>query len=155
LAQIFGIAEKEFQTSMLQKKTAMLRAGATDQEIEDAMSLEEINLKYAAGVDAANKQITTNNKLIAEGSGDKDLLNKNTAVSASVDRKLNKELPKATKAQTDLNEAQKDAPFLQRIRDLKDEIKLLLIVNDAERRLAELRNEYNGDAAKARASFQS
>jgi hypothetical protein len=153
LAQIFGIAEKELQTSMLQKKTAMLRAGATDQEIEDAMSLEEINLKYTAGVDAANKQITTNNKLIAEGSGDKDLLNKNTAAQVRLIGKLNEELPKAIKAQTDLNEAQKDAPFLQRIRDLKEEIKLLLIVNDAERRLAELRNEYNGDAAKARQVF--
>ena len=153
LAQIFGIAEKELQTSMLQKKTAMLRTGATDQEIEDAMSLEEINLKYTAGVDAANKQITTNNKLIAEGSGDKDLLNKNTAAQVRLIGKLNEELPKAIKAQTDLNEAQKDAPFLQRIRDLKDEIKLLLIVNDAERRLAELRNEYNGDAAKAQQVF--
>ena len=153
LAQIFGIAEKELQTSMLQKKTAMLRTGATDQEIEDAMSLEEINLKYTAGVDAANKQIATNNKLIAEGSGDKDLLNKNTAEQVRLIGKLNEELPKAIKAQTDLNEAQKDAPFLQRIRDLKDEIKLLLIVNDAERRLAELRNEYNGDAAKAQQVF--
>jgi tape measure domain-containing protein len=153
LAQIFGIAEKELQTSMLQKKTAMLRAGATDQEIEDAMSLEEINLKYTAGVDAANKQIATNNKLIAEGSGDKDLLNKNTAAQVRLIGKLNEELPKAIKAQTDLNEAQKDAPFSQRIRDLKEEIKLLLIVNDAERRLAELRNEYNGDAAKAQQVF--
>ena len=153
LAQIFGIAEKELQTSMLQKKTAMLRTGATDQEIEDAMSLEEINLKYTAGVDAANKQIATNNKLIAEGSGDKDLLNKNTAAQVRLIGKLNEELPKAIKAQTGLNEAQKDAPFLQRIRDLKEEIKLLLIVNDAERRLAELRNDYGGDAAKAQQVF--
>ena len=153
LAQIFGIAEKELQTSMLQKKTAMLRAGATDQEIEDAMSLEEINLKYTAGVDAANKQIAANNKLIAEGSGDKNILNKNTAAQLRLIARLNEELPKATKAQTDLNEAQKDAPFLQRIRDLKEEIKLLLIVNDAERRLAELRNDYGGDAAKAQQVF--
>jgi tape measure domain-containing protein len=153
LAQIFGVAEKEFQAGMLQKKTAMLRAGATDQEIEDAMSLEEINLKYAAGVEAANNQIAANNKLIAGGLGDKDILNKNTDYQRWLIGELNKELPKAVVAQTNLNEAQKDAPFLQRIRDLKEEIKLLLIVNDAERRLAELRNEYGDDAAKAQQVF--
>ena len=153
LAQIFGIAEKELQTSMLQKKTAMLRAGATDQEIEDAMSLEEINLKYTAGVEAANKQIAANNKLIAEGSGDKDILNKNTAAQLRLIARLNEELPKATKAQTDLNEAQKDAPFLQRIKDLKEEIKLLLIINTEERRLAELTKEFNGDKVKAQEIF--
>ena len=153
LAQIFGVAEKELQAGMLQKKTAMLRAGATDQEIEDAMSLEEINLKYAAGVEAANNQIATNNKLIAGSLGDKNILNKNTEYQRWLIGELNKELPKAVVAQTNLNEAQKDAPFLQRIRDLKEEIKLLLIVNDAERRLAELRNEYGGDAAKAQQVF--
>ena len=40
--------------------------------------LEELNLKYAAGVQAANDQITANNKLIAERAKDKNALNKNT-----------------------------------------------------------------------------
>ena len=152
LAQIFGIAEKQLQTGMLQKKTAMLRAGATDQEIEDAMSLEEINLRHAAGVEAANRQIAANNKLIAEGSPDKDILNKNTAAQLRLISRLNEELPKATKAQADLNKAQKEAAFTGRVAALKEEIKLLLIANDAERRLAELRKEYK-DEAKVKEIF--
>ena len=153
LAQIFGVAEKEFQTSMVRKEAAMLRAGATDQEIEDAMSLEEINLKHAAGVEAANRQIEVNNKLIKEGSPDKDILNKNTAVQQRLIQRLNEELPKAVKAQKELNQAQKDAPFLKRIRDLKEEIKLLLIINTEERRLAELTEEFNGNKARAQEVF--
>ena len=148
LAQIFGVAEKEFQAGMLQKKTAMLRAGATDQEIEDAMSLEELNLKYAAGVQAANDQIAANNKLIAEGSKDKDALNKNTAYQLWLIDKLNKELPKAAQAQSALNKATKEYAFAGAIKTLQEEIKLLLIINDEERRLAELRKTYSASEAQ-------
>jgi tape measure domain-containing protein len=148
LAQIFGIAEKELQTSMLQKKTAMLRAGATDQEIEDAMSIEELNLKYVAGIEAANAQIVRNKALKDQGAISQDELNKRNDYQNFLIGELNKELPKAIKAQTDLNQAQKDAPLLQRIRDLKEEIKLLFIINDIERRREELRKEYGGDEKK-------
>jgi hypothetical protein len=47
----------------------------------------------------------------------------------------------------------KQVDFEQKLRGLREEIKLLLIVNDAESRLAELRNEYDGDAAKAQQIF--
>jgi tape measure domain-containing protein len=47
----------------------------------------------------------------------------------------------------------KQVDFEQKLRGLREEIKLLLIVNDAESRLAELRNEYDGDAVKAQQIF--
>jgi tape measure domain-containing protein len=139
LAQIFGVAEKEFQSGMLQKKTAMLRAGATDQEIEDAMSLEELNLKYAAGVEAANRQITFNNQLKEKGLISQEELNNRNAYQNLLIEKLNKELPKATQAQLTLNKASKEYAFTGKVKALQDEIKLLLIINSEERRLAELR----------------
>lgn len=139
LAQIFGVAEKEFQAGMLQKKTAMLRAGATDQEIEDAMSLEELNLKYAAGVEAANRQITFNNQLKEKNLISQEELNNRNAYQNLLIEKLNKELPKATQAQSTLNKASKEYAFTGKVKALQDEIKLLLIINSEERRLAELR----------------
>jgi len=148
LAQIFGVAEKELQAGMLQKKTAMLRAGATDQEIEDAMSLEELNLKYAAGVEAANRQIAFNNQLKEKGLISQEELNDRNAYQNLLIEKLNKELPKATQAQLALNKATKEYAFTGVIKTLQEEIKLLLIINDEERRIAELRKTYSASEAQ-------
>jgi murein DD-endopeptidase MepM/ murein hydrolase activator NlpD len=142
LEQIFGIAENQLQTGMLAKKTALLRAGATEQEIEDAMVLDKLNLKYAAGIEAANNQIAFNTRLKEENLISQEELNERNAYQNFLIKNLNEELPKATKAQLDFNEAAKEYKFTGRITALQDEIKLLLIASDAERRLAELRKDF-------------
>jgi tape measure domain-containing protein len=148
LEQIFGIAENQLQTGMLAKKTALLRAGATEQEIEDAMALDGLNLKYAAGVEAANNQIAFNTRLKEENLISQEELNRRNAYQNFLIKNLNEELPKATKAQLALNEAAKEYKFTGRITALQDEIKLLLIASDAERRLAELTKEFGEARAK-------
>jgi tape measure domain-containing protein len=148
LEQIFGIAENQLQTGMLAKKTALLRAGATEQEIEDAMALDGLNLKYAAGVEAANNQIAFNTRLKEENLISQEELNRKNAYQNFLIKNLNEELPKATKAQLALNEAAKEYKFIGRITALQDEIKLLLIASDAERRLAELTKEFGEARAK-------
>jgi tape measure domain-containing protein len=148
LEQIFGIAENQLQTGMLAKKTALLRAGATEQEIEDAMVLDKLNLKYAAGIEAANNQIAFNTRLKEENLISQEKLNERNAYQNFLIKNLNEELPKATKAQLALNEAAKEYKFTGRITALQDEIKLLLIASDAERRLAELTKEFGEARAK-------
>jgi tape measure domain-containing protein len=143
LEQIFGIAENQLQTGMLAKKTALLRAGATEQEIEDAMALDALNLKYAAGVEAANNQIAFNTRLKEENLISQEELNKRNAYQNFLIKNLNEELPKATKAQLALNEAAKEYKFTGLITALQDEIKLLLVTNDVERERLRIRQEFS------------
>jgi tape measure domain-containing protein len=143
LEQIFGIAENQLQTGMLAKKTALLRAGATEQEIEDAMALDGLNLKYAAGVEAANNQIAFNTRLKEENLISQEELNRRNAYQNFLIKNLNEELPKATKAQLALNEAAKEYKFTGLITALQDEIKLLLVANDVERERLRIRQEFS------------
>jgi tape measure domain-containing protein len=143
LEQIFGIAENQLQTGILAKKTALLRAGATEQEIEDAMALDGLNLKYAAGVEAANNQIAFNTRLKEENLISQEELNKRNAYQNFLIKNLNEELPKATKAQLALNEAAKEYKFTGLITALQDEIKLLLVTNDVERERLRIRQEFS------------
>jgi len=139
LAQIFGIAEKELQLGQLQKQTALLKAGATDQEIEDEMKLEEIRLKHTAGINEASKAIASNNALKAQGLINQEELNERNAYQNDLIDKFNKRLPQSIKLQQDLNKGGREYAFTGRIKALKDEIQLLTTVGDAERRLLELR----------------
>ena len=139
LAQIFGIAEKELQLGQLQKQTALLKAGATDQEIEDEMKLEEIRLKHTAGINEASKAIASNNALKAQGLIDQEELNKRNAYQNDLIDKFNKKLPESIKLQQRLNKEGREYAFTGRIKALTNEIQLLTTVGDAERRLLELR----------------
>ena len=136
LAQIFGIAEKELQLGQLQKQTALLKAGLTDNEIEDEMKLETIRLKHTAAIDQANKAIISNNAL--KGISQQELNEMNAYQNKLIDE-LNKKLPESIRLQQNLNKAGKDYTFTGRIKALEKEIQLLATVGDAERRLLELR----------------
>jgi tape measure domain-containing protein len=136
LAQIFGIAEKELQLGESQKQIALLKAGFTDNEIEDEMKLETIRLKHAAAIDQASKAIISNNAL--KGVSQQELNDMNAYQNKLIDE-LNKKLPQSIKLQQNLNKAGKDYTFTGRIKALEKEIQLLATVGDAERRLLELR----------------
>ena len=139
LAQIFGIAEKELQLGQSQKQTALLKAGFTDNEIEDEMKLETLRLKHTAGINEANKAIASNNALKAQGLIDQEELNKRNAYQNDLIDKFNKKLPESIKLQQHLNKEGREYAFTGRIKALTNEIQLLTTVGDAERRLLELR----------------
>ena len=139
LAQIFGIAEKELQLGQSQKQTALLKAGFTDNEIEDEMKLETLRLKHTAGINEASKAIASNNALKAQGLIDQEELNKRNAYQNDLIDKFNKKLPESIKLQQRLNKEGREYAFTGRIKALTNEIQLLTTVGDAERRLLELR----------------
>ena len=139
VASIFSPEEQSLQNSLLAKRGELIRAGMDDDVIEIEMKRYEIQQKINIGLVDAKKALDEKkigqkqyNDLVAE---------------------LNNLLPASNKLLSEQNALLKDNAYGKRIEDLKEQIRLLLIINTEERRLAELTKEFNGDKVKAQEIF--
>jgi tape measure domain-containing protein len=139
VASIFSPEEQTLQNSLLAKRGELIRAGMDDDAINLEMKRYEIQQKVNIGLVDAKKAL--DEKKI----GQKEY---NDLVA-----QLNNLLPTSNRLLDEQNALLKDNAYGKRIEDLKEQIRLLLIINTEERRLAELTKEFKGDKAKARQVF--
>ena len=139
VASIFSPEEQALQNSLLAKRGELISAGMEEDAIELEMKRYEIQEKVNIGLADAKKLLE--NKGISQ-----EAYNELVA-------KLNNLLPTSNKLLGEQNALLRDNVYKQRIADLKEEIKLLRIINDEERRLAELTKEFKGDKVKAQEVF--
>ena len=139
VASIFSPEEQTLQNSLLAKRGELIRAGMDDDAIELEMKRYEIQQKVNIGLVDAKKAL--DEKKIGQKQYN-DLV-----------AQLNNLLPTSNKLLDEQNALLKDNAYGKRIEDLKEQIRLLLIINTEERRLAELTKEFKGDKAKARQVF--
>jgi hypothetical protein len=139
VASIFSPEEQTLQNSLLAKRGELIRAGMDDDAIKLEMKRYEIQQKVNIGLVDAKKAL--DEKKI----GQKEY---NDLVA-----QLNNLLPTSNRLLDEQNALLKDNAYGKRIEDLKEQIRLLLIINTEERRLAELTKEFKGDKAKARQVF--
>jgi tape measure domain-containing protein len=139
VASIFSPEEQTLQNSLLAKRGELIRAGMDDDAIELEMKRYEIQQKVNIGLVDAKKAL--DEKKIGQKQYN-DLV-----------AQLNNLLPTSNKLLGEQNALLKDNAYGKRIEDLKEQIRLLLIINTEERRLAELTKEFDGDAIKAQEIF--
>ncbi len=139
VASIFSPEEQALQNSLLAKRGELIRAGMDEDAIELEMKRYEIQEKVNIGLIDAKKALDEN-KIKQKGYND-------------LVAKLNNLLPASNKLLGEQNALLQSNAYQKRIADLREEIKLLLIINDEERRLAELTKEFKGDKAKAQEVF--
>jgi len=139
VAAIFSPEEQALQNSLLAKRGELIRAGMDDDAIELEMRRHEIQEKVNIGLKQAKKDL--GEKKISQ-----DTYNKTVAG-------LNNLLPASNKLLAENNTLIKDNAYQERIKDLKETIRLLLIVNDEERRIQEIIREQKVDRSKAQEIF--
>ena len=139
VASIFSPEEQALQNSLLAKRGELISAGMDDDAIELEMKRYEIQEKVNIGLADAKKLLE--DKAISQEAYN-DLV-----------AKLKNLLPTSNKLLGEQNALLRENAYKQRITDLKEQIRLLRIINDEERRLAELAKEFKGDTAKAQEVF--
>ena len=153
VAAIAPVAEQQLQNSILEKRVSLMKSGISGNLLDTEIQIFEQQEKQKIGISALTGMMEENNKKVKDRKmGEQDAIDRNKELLDTIN-KLNIAVPLSTKLTKANAMAQASIAFTERVNALKEEIRLLLIVNDAERRLAELRKEYNGDEMQAQKVF--
>ena len=146
IQESFNIPDLQLSNELLKRRNELVASGLSDDEIAYRLRLFEIDYQYQDLLKRfpglINVVLDVNGKRVTG----LDLLKQKTKEATEAERDKNK-------ATLEGIEAEKKRDRDKYIKSLQEEIKLLLIVSDEERRLAELRTQYGGDAMKLQEVF--
>jgi tape measure domain-containing protein len=146
MQEVYNVPDLTLDNQLLKARNDLLDQGVDENVIDYKMRLLELDIQYQHLVKAFPK-FADRAKLSTE---------ERKQVEAELARGLaaSKDAEKAKNEQTLRGiEIEKKRERDKYIKSLQEEIKLLLIVSDEERRLAELRTQYGGDAMKLQEVF--
>jgi tape measure domain-containing protein len=144
IQESFNIPDLQLSNELLKRRNELVASGLSDDEITYRLRLFEIDYQYQDLLKRfpglINVVLDVNGKRVTG----LDLLKQKTKEATEAERDKNK-------ATLEGIEAEKKRDRDKYIKSLQDEIKLLLIIGDEERRLAEIKAQY-GDAARLKKS---
>ena len=146
IQESFNIPDLQLSNELLKRRNELVASGLSDDEITYRLRLFEIDYQYQDLLKRfpglINVVLDVNGKRVTG----LDLLKQKTKEATEAERDKNK-------ATLEGIEAEKKRDRDKYIKSLQEEIKLLLIVSDEERRLAELRTQYGGSTAEIQQIF--
>jgi tape measure domain-containing protein len=146
IQESFNIPDLQLSNELLKRRNELVASGLSDDEITYRLRLFEIDYQYQDLLKRfpglINVVLDVNGKRVTG----LDLLKQKTKEATEAERDKNK-------ATLEGIEAEKKRDRDKYIESLQEEIKLLLIVSDEERRLAELRTQYGGSTAEIQQIF--
>jgi hypothetical protein len=153
VAAIAPVAEQQLQNSILEKRISLMKSGLFGNLLDTEIQIFEQQEKQKIATAALTRNIEENNQKVKDKKmSEQDAIRLNKRLLDTIND-LNIAIPLSTKLTKENAMAQADSAFIGRVNTLKEEIRLLLIVSDAERKLAELKKDFNGDEAQAQAIF--
>ena len=141
IQESFDIPDLQLSNELLRRRNDLVAAGASDDVINYQLRLFEIEYQYQDLL----KRFPGLGNLVLNVNGQRitglDLLKQKTKEATKAEEEKNK-------ATLDGIEAEKKRERDKYIKSLQDEIKLLVIISDEERKLAEIKAEYGEERAQ-------
>lgn len=146
MQEVYNVPDLTLDNKLLKERNDLMEQGVDEGVIDYKMRLFEIDLQYKDLLKALPSYAKKANLSTEQRKALEAALAEGLKASKDAEKNKNDETLRGI-------EVAKKRENDKYIKNLQDEIKLLLIIGDEERRLAELRKEYKGDEAQAQKVF--